>query len=55
MGREILVALIPVRQLAFVVFLGLFALMEAGEYRVMDMKFADAVKNMRANLKSIRG
>lgn len=41
--------------LAFVVFFGGFLLMEASMYRVLDLKLADVVKRMKANMKSMRG
>lgn len=40
--------------LAFVVFIGGFILMEVSVYRVLDLKFADVLQRMKANLKSAR-
>ncbi len=41
--------------MAFVVFLGGFFLMEASTYRVLGLKPADVMKNMRENMKGMRG
>lgn len=40
--------------LALVVFVGGFLLMEIGVYRILNVKFADVVKRMKANIKSLR-
>ncbi|GIV98825.1 HXXEE domain-containing protein [Roseiflexus sp.] len=41
--------------LALAFFLGGFLLMEVGVYRVLNLKLADGVKAMKANLRSLRG
>lgn len=41
--------------LGLVLFIGGFLLLEVSVYRVLDLKFADVVKRMKANMKSLRG
>lgn len=40
--------------LALVVFIGGFLLMEVGMYRILDLKFVDVMKRMKANIKGMR-
>lgn len=41
--------------LGLVVFIGGFLLMEVSVYRILDLKFADVVKRMMANVRTLRG
>ena len=41
--------------LGLVLFIGGFLLLQVSVYRFLDLKFADVVKRMKANMKSLRG
>ncbi len=41
--------------LALVLFIGGFLVLQVSVYRILDLKFADVVMRMKANLKSMRG